>query len=680
MDDLPAESDNASEAGGGLFQTEDLDREKFALEKQKFRDAKLLAQLEQKLELVRNSLLDKRARMSQYDSTFLVTGSVQKLDEDKLRQTLNPETKFSKRPLYEKSLSRFGRHEAVMGTKKVISKHLTQIQKLTGVMGKKLNTAEHRNDQMRSKIDGLRKEHLVYDRLFDRLQSEIALAKAGIESAKDKVKGRYAARDQVRLSIQSSMHALEEAQIVAKTEWAVMDTGLEEMELQAQGTSDAYAEGAVGGNLTQEQEQNLKEQQHAALSSINADQQKIDKLQIVYEHYRDAIVNIQNDTGYDNIEQLITQMNQFEDEKFGTVAAINRIMVEIEEREATVQRMTADFESKEDSNLALTQTQRHSLDAVQRQAQSVLGDVKEKKAEIKSLLRELALVLKPVQRLFSEVGALEVFGGAKPSMTAFPVTENAKGTRQLSTADVASSAEVGDAEGSEGGAAEGKSDESKHSEVGGQNGREDTIEPSEGLRSSTPERKDGGSDAGANLHLEVGFDLEAMDGAASPTPSALRMYMLSPALRETFVSGISVNSLAEFTTMMEQAAAEILQKYAVVMAAPKESSAGQAALAALRRNGHGSSTSNPAAAALGPQHGTQNSRSGLTSSALMAAMVDPEAMTIPEDDDDDVQPYTISDLKEQATAQLRSQQFTSAKAASKQAAKYLVQTHNRRGH
>ncbi len=670
---MDAADDGSNDTGGGLFQTEDLDREKFALEKQKYRDTKLLAQLEQKLEHVRKSLMDKQARMAQYDSTFLVTGSVQTIDEDKLQQTLNPETKLSHRPLYEKSLARFGRHEAVMGTKKIIKKHLTQVQKLAGVMGKKLNTAEHRNDQMRQKIDGLRKEHLVYDRLFDRLQSEIAETKARIEEAKEKIKIQYAARDQVRSGIQNTMHALEEAQIVAKTEWSVMDKGLEEMEMQAENANRALGEHQdENGTLTQEQEQALKQQQHESLTSINADQKKVEKLQAVYQHYRDAIVEIQNETGFDDIEQLIKQMNEFEDEKFGTVSAINKIMGEIEEREASVQRMTAEFEQKEDSNLAMTSTQQKAMDAVQREAQSIWGDVQEKKEEIKSVLHELSLVLKPVQKLFREVGALDVFDGAQPSMvqSAFPLSPSKQKSRPTSSSASASEAAEGESKAAAESELEGKQQDSKD-ESG-------NAAKSDG-RPHTPESKDGGSVVSGALELEVGLDSEALDSASSPQPSALRMYMLSPSLRETLVSGVNVNSLPEFATMMEQAAAEILQKYAVVMAVPKESSAGTAALAALRKAGHANSRQNPAAAALGPTQGTQNSRSGLTSSALMAALVDAEAMAIPEDEQEDVKPYTIADLKEQATAQLRSQQFTSAKAASKQAAKYLVETQQRRG-
>ena len=323
--------------------------------------------------------------------------------------------------------------------------------------------------------------------------------------------------------------------------------------------------------------------------------------------------------------------------------------------------------------------------------------MEEKKERIKTVLRELSLVLKPVQRLFGEVGALDVFGGAAPTLTAFPVLKASSAGVSIPESNNNADEPAGTTAASEGThtstlqedadihtdsailsapeskdaddlANEGKTDEASVESKAG-----DTFEDGSKTQPVEPE----GSVAGEDLELEVGFNSEALDSPTSPAPAGLRMYMMSPSLRETFVSGVDVNTLSEFTTMMEQAASEILQKYAVVMAAPRESSAGQAALAALKREGHSTSNSNPAAAALGPTHGTKNSRSGLTSSALMAAMVDPDAMTIPEDNGEDVKPYTIADLKEQATAQLRSQQFTSAKAASKQAAKYLVQTQNR---
>jgi hypothetical protein len=262
------------------------------------------------------------------------------------------------------------------------------------------------------------------------------------------------------------------------------------------------------------------------------------------------------------------------------------------------------------------------------------------------------MVLKPVQTLFAVVGALDAFGGAQPTMTDSKATDSGSSNAVTDMTKARPQARL------------------------------ETTEKAESEYKSTlsaPSKDaDVSSGVGSALELEVGLGSTAMSQESqSPQPSSLRMYMLSPALRETLISGVSVNSLPEFTSMLEQAAAEILQKYAVVMATPKESTAGKAALAALNKESRASGKENPARAALGPTQGTKTSRSGITSSSLMAALVDTDTMLIPEDEEEDVKPFTISDLKEQAAAQLRSQQFTSAKAASKQAAQYLLQTEQR---
>lgn len=54
----------------------------------------------------------------------------------------------------------------------------TQVEKKQAVMEKKVNEAQNTNQQMREKINGLRKEHLVYDKLFEKLEVCILLVGA----------------------------------------------------------------------------------------------------------------------------------------------------------------------------------------------------------------------------------------------------------------------------------------------------------------------------------------------------------------------------------------------------------------------------------------------------------------------------------------------------------------------
>ena len=595
-----------------MFRTEDLDKEKFALEMQRTRDLTLMERLERKLVHARKSLEEKRRAMSSYESTFLVGGTVKQVEPAASREARTGST--AKHRLYAKPKARFGKHEAVTGTRKVIQRHLRQLSKLEAVMGKKLNTAQHRNTKMRESVNNLRREHLVYDRLFGKMQVEIAEVKANIARTKANIERRYKQRDAVRGKMKEAIEKLQEAQLVAKMEWQVLDKGLVDTSAQAQDSKDE-GDVAGAGSLTQQQEEALKAQQQKSLWAIGKDRVLLDQLQARRDTFAAALDAVREQTGFSDLEELVGRMEEFEEQKFATVTAINKAMLEIEEREAAVQRMRKEFEEREAQNSGLTSSKHAALQAMQQERAATVKAVEKKEAEIKEVLRDLGAMLQPVQSLFAEVGAGSLL--------------NSAATEMAQTAGAM---------------------------------------PQEGPATAEP------------LSEATGLAEESKTDLASPgLGGSMRMYLASPSLQESMAEGVSVNSLAQFTAILEQSVAEVLQQYAVVLSQPQASSAGAAAVAALSSHGAAGAARTVKTGApvpLGPTEGTNSSRTAITSSALLAALVEPEAMGA--SDDEEEQPLTPSQLRAQAAAKLQTQTFLAARKASQQAARYLSHTQERR--
>lgn len=595
-----------------MFRTEDLDKEKFALEMQRTRDLTLMERLERKLVHARKSLEEKRRAMSSYESTFLVGGTVKQVEPAASGEAGTGST--AKHRLYAKPKARFGKHEAVTGTRKVIQRHLRQLSKLEAVMGKKLNTAQHRNTKMRESVNNLRREHLVYDRLFGKMQVEIAEVKANIARTKANIERRYKQRDAVRGKMKEAIEKLQEAQLVAKMEWQVLDKGLVDTSAKAQDSKDE-GDVAGAGSLTQQQEEALKAQQQKSLWAIGKDRVLLDQLQARRDTFAAALDAVREQTGFSDLEELVGRMEEFEEQKFATVTAINKAMLEIEEREAAVQRMRKEFEEREAQNSGLTSSKHAALQAMQQERAATVKAVEKKEAEIKEVLRDLGAMLQPVQSLFAEVGAGSLLNSAATDMA--------------QTAGAM---------------------------------------PQEGPATAEP------------LSVATGLAEESKTDLASPgLGGSMRMYLASPSLQESMAEGVSVNSLAQFTAILEQSVAEVLQQYAVVLSQPQASSAGAAAVAALSSHGAAGAARTVKTGApvpLGPTEGTNSSRTAITSSALLAALVEPEAMGA--SDDEEEQPLTPSQLRAQAAAKLQTQTFLAARKASQQAARYLSHTQERR--
>lgn len=619
-----------------MFSTDALDREKFALEKQKARDLRVMEDLAKKLNHAKKALHTKRSTMSNYSTTFLVGGEVKLVGDKaspagKAAALLAKAKKKPKRaPLHAPGNSaRFGRKDAVLGTKKIISKHMTQLGNQAAVMKKKLNTAQHENRLTREKINGLRKEQLVYDRLFDKMQGELEEEKAKIDSTKAKIEAAYSDRNQIRKEMQSIMDRMQELQLEAKLEWQVQDKALADSDNLMRNPLAARGSDEGAGNLSPEQEQELKRQQQTALWQIAKDKTIYEKLQGRHKTFARAVEDIKDGTGYDDLADLVAQLKSYEEEKFAKVEAINHVMQDIEEKESKIQNMRAEYDSRESMNDSLTDTKRGTLTAIADEETGVSLALEEQQNAIRTLLEELGALFVPIEDLFGSIDCKDMFG--EGGVMKAPSMDLDAFEREQEQA----------AAGADGAHVESKGDEGKEDD--------DTPTP------TTPGK----------------------------TPSgAMKMYLQSPAIRETVHGGISVANLGEFVSIMEQRASEIIQKYAVVMKRYGGTQAAAAAMAQLAGEDAGREASRSSRVGfrgdlmVGPQLGTGALRHTLTQSALLAATIDID--TIQDDEPDSARPMDLEELRASAMRALKSESLAAAKKASSAAASYLVTQQDRR--
>ncbi len=137
-----------------------LEKQKFHLLKQIALSNKAKVELEAKIKAAESKALEKRSRLGEYNALFM---SLENANDKAPRQKL-------------------GAREAVMGTKRIIERELNKLSKEAAVTEMKLNKAKDKNGHMRTQIDGLRKEHITFKKLFVAMTDELAAVKARISS------------------------------------------------------------------------------------------------------------------------------------------------------------------------------------------------------------------------------------------------------------------------------------------------------------------------------------------------------------------------------------------------------------------------------------------------------------------------------------------------------------------
>jgi hypothetical protein len=137
-----------------------LEKQKFHLLKQIALSNKAKVELEAKIKAAEAKALERRQHLGEYNALFM---SLENASDKAPRQKL-------------------GAREAVMGTKRIIERELSKLSKEAAVTEMKLNKAKDKNLHFKHQIEGLRKEHMTFKKLFVAMTDELAALKGKINS------------------------------------------------------------------------------------------------------------------------------------------------------------------------------------------------------------------------------------------------------------------------------------------------------------------------------------------------------------------------------------------------------------------------------------------------------------------------------------------------------------------
>lgn len=174
------------------------------------------------------------------------------------------------------------------------------------------------------------------------------------------------------------------------------------------------------------------------------------------------------------------------------------------------------------------------------------------------------------------------------------------------------------------------------------------------------------------------------------------MYFQSPALMDTITRGISTHNISEFVSILEQKSAEIIHKYAVLVATENDENANFAMEQLSRGTALRSSSLDDddggneqtqqslaqafnkslgnAKVALAPERGSGAMNETFATSTLLSSMIGTDMPRDDEESDQDeyTRPLSLEEMKTKASVLLNNPSFTVAKQASQAAASYLV--------
>ena len=306
---------------------------------------------------------------------------------------------------------------------------------------KKYNEALAHNKKLRENIDTLRRERLVFDQIYKKLEKELAEKKKEMARIIEISNKAYEARDAAQQEMAALKHQADKEQVEFEKEWKELGKMIEQdrkmkdfmkkerekLSLQARAAPPARAHPPLPtapsslshiptplsplggaqehrGEMSIEDEQKLKKKVLKGNWGIAKDKASIHASMEKVQSYEEAFAKIQAATGISDIDELVTTFINAEDQNFALFNYVNELNAECEKLEEQIADIKAEIEKYKGQGLN-TDNQRKKIlkDLEERLAKTeAKADQYDKKYE--AAMRTVNALKVGVQSIFSKIG------------------------------------------------------------------------------------------------------------------------------------------------------------------------------------------------------------------------------------------------------------------------------------
>jgi len=211
----------------------------------------------------------------------------------------------------------------------------------------KFNEAIAANKELREGIDNLRRERVVFDGIYKKLQHELAEKKKRMAEIIEVANVAYEARDRAQAEIHSLKVVSEKEQAEFESEWKELGNKLEEdrkrQDFLARERQKLLAS-EQRGDMSMEDEAALKKTVTKGHWGLAKDKAQIHSGMEKVQSYEEAFAKIQAATGILDIDQLVKLFIENEDQNFKMFNYLNELNTEIEKGEEGISELKAESE------------------------------------------------------------------------------------------------------------------------------------------------------------------------------------------------------------------------------------------------------------------------------------------------------------------------------------------------
>jgi len=238
---------------------------------------------------------------------------------------------------------RSGVANAAKDSNQAIQKQIRQLENRLEKALVKFNEALAHNKELRQEIDGLRRERVVFDSIYKKLERELDHKKKEMANIIEISNSAYESRDQAQQEMQALKKQLEEEQAAFEEEWKDLGRIIEADRARKQNRK-AAAEIEQRGEMTVEEEMGMKKKLIKGTWAIARDKASMHVQAEKVQTYEEAFARIMDATNIHSIDELVDTFINAEDKNFTLFNFVNELTSEIEKLEEQIQDIKAEVE------------------------------------------------------------------------------------------------------------------------------------------------------------------------------------------------------------------------------------------------------------------------------------------------------------------------------------------------
>lgn len=213
----------------------------------------------------------------------------------------------------------------------------------------RFNEALAANKELRAQIDTLRQERGVFEAVYRKLERELAEKKRAMANMIESSNQAYEARDVAQMEVSKILQETNAERIVFEKQLAAMDAAVD-----AEVDVAKMEEFEMRGSMTMEQEEAFKKDLKEGLREIEILSNSVKVLGGKVDAYEIAFTKIRDETGIDEVEELVSVFLKNEDANFALFNYVGEQTAEYQRYEETLSLLRKDAMNYETGRAMLT--------------------------------------------------------------------------------------------------------------------------------------------------------------------------------------------------------------------------------------------------------------------------------------------------------------------------------------